>query len=229
NYRARVTMTTSAGTATREFAGPACDSVAKAAALAVAGGLDPAVVSTPDLDIPEVPEVVAPPESPSTRLPPHDISPPAVRTRPADAPKASEPPRAVTLRGWLFGGLAGFLWPGLGGDLAAGLGVSLGAFRIEAGGLWTIPRRFEPGGGRPAGALRPAGAGPLGGWCRGKIARFSFPLCVAGELGAPTARGRALESGTTRRSWWAAAVPQARGLWFPRRWVGLGVSVEAPI
>lgn len=230
HYRARVTMTTSAGTATREFAGPACDSVAKAAALAVAGGLDPAVDSAPELEFPDVPEVVAPPDPQPARVPAQQVSPPAVRVRPPNVSEVSpEPPREVTVRGWLYGGLAGFLLPGLGGDLAGGLAVSLGAFRIEGGGLWTVPRRFEHRDAQPAGALITVGAARLGGCWSGKIARFSFPLCLTGEVGATTARGRALENRATRRSWWAAAVPQARGLWFPRRWVGLGVSLEVPI
>jgi hypothetical protein len=231
-YALELSVSTEAGTTRRNLASGSCESLARAAALIIAVELDPVAAAAnletrpaPELPPPPLP-AIEPPTPPPAVL---DVRPPPVRPT---APRSREPaPATVHLAIRPEAALGTGLLPGAIGGAVGGAVAVFGdrAWRIEAGGAYSFPRRAvapssDAGGDfwMATGVVRGCGvfaAGPV-----------RLPLCGGLEAGGVRGTGFGADVDTARVTQaWVALQPSVGLMWAPRPWIALVGRLEAPL
>ncbi len=214
-----------------------CSGAAEALALVVAIAVEPPDELGPTMPEPPVPPVAQPePANEVARPPMPELAPPVAAVDPTtivDSPSAADPTVAADGRrsrwrprvaiGVSSGVGLGVL--GTGGQVGGGVAAVWRRARLGVGVEHWIRRRERLDGSPEVGADVSITEGRLEGGPVLGGPRFELSPTVFGGAGVVQARGRA-PGGRTARVQWATAGVTVRGLWFPRRWIGVGAQAQ---
>ena len=219
-YALRLAMETRSGRDVRHIRAGECEQLARATSLIIATLQDPVAVSDhveqlqrpradgpPSIPAPEIPEI------PVEAVEPRPATdPPLPMSEPASSDRQPTPWQAAVRLDGLAGAAA---LPRVDGGLALAVGMIAPRVRLELG----ASHLFAQTEGHPTlpdvglrvrattAAARGCGVPSWGAW--------EFPLCVAGEVGAMTARGvgSAVRAATVERTVYATALAEAHVAW----------------